>query len=59
MADKNIRSRVVVEHEGNTVFDSSSALPLCDNIRAIKKYIELNSNIPAGSQLLSFENILL
>ena len=51
--------KVVVEYEGACVFDSTQAPADCDSILQIKKYIEKKRAIPAGSQLISLENILL
>lgn len=52
-------TNVIVEHEGNIVFDSHSGSNPCDNIRDIKREIERQHAFSIGSQLLCFDKTLL
>lgn len=40
---------MIVEHDGSCVFDSTQGMDDFDSVQDIKKHIERNRNIPAGS----------
>ena len=51
---------LIVMHEGsNIVFDSHNTNAQYDNVREIKREIERVHKLSIGSQLLSYDNILL
>ena len=51
---------LVVMHEGsNIVYDSHNTSVQCENIRDMKREIERVHAFSIGSQLISYENILL
>ena len=58
-SQKSASPPFIVTHDDNIVFDSQSNFAPCDSIREIKCEIERVHAFSIGSQLLSFENILL
>ena len=59
MSSKSLSTTLIVEHEGKVLYDSANAMERCSCIFDIKRYIERNFGMAIGSQMLTFENILL
>ena len=59
MSEKSYSPSLIVEYDGNILYDSMTALDPCSTVRDVKCHIEKHHNMPVGSQMLSFENVLL
>ena len=59
MSEKSFCPNLIVEHEGKILYDSSTTSEQCNSVSSVKRYIEKHFKMPVGSQMLSFENVLL